>query len=290
MKLPFSLLLWLVSAALGLQAQSSVWKVSQGDDSIYIGGTCHILRKSDFPLPAEFDMAYAESQVLIFEVDPESMQDPATGIQLMQSCMYTDGRSLKTVLSDEAYEALAEQGKKSNLPIEILNGMKPGMAVMMITLQELIKHGVQELGVDMHFAEKAKADGKAFRGLETVDFQIDMLASMGEGNESDYVLYGLMDLKNIDQYFDQLISYWRKGDMDGLEKLVVKDMKTFPELYEELLVKRNQAWMADIGKMLKSPEVELILVGAGHAVGDDGLLSLLKKKGCSVEQIVAPAN
>ena len=281
------LLLLLLACAASLSGQSSVWKISKGDHDIYLGGTCHILRKADYPLPKEFEQAYAAADTVIFEIDPASMEDPAFANQLMMSAMYTDGQSLQTVLSQEAYNALAAQGEKSGLPIAILNGMKPGMALMMITIQELTKQGVHQEGVDMHYSKRATADAKEIQALETVEFQIEMLTTMGEGYESEFVLYGLQDLHQIGTYFDVLIAAWRDGDLAKLHELFIEDMQQYPKLYQDLLVQRNLNWLPQIEAMLKTPQTELVLVGVGHAVGQDGLNQLLKAKGYTVEQIVA---
>ena len=64
----------ILACVTGLNAQSSVWKISKGDASVYLGGTCHILRKSDYPLPKEFEQAYAEADSLVFEIDPASLE------------------------------------------------------------------------------------------------------------------------------------------------------------------------------------------------------------------------
>src|SRR5688572_27599184 len=55
--------------ATAASAQSSIWKVTHGEDSLYVGGTVHLLRKSDFPLPVEFDVAVAAAEEIWFEVD-----------------------------------------------------------------------------------------------------------------------------------------------------------------------------------------------------------------------------
>lgn len=269
----------------GVSAQSPVWKVTQGEHSLYLGGTCHMLRSSDFPLPEEFDHAYASADRLIFEVDPRRMEDPQVGMQLMMQSRYTDGRTLKDVLSPEAYNALAKQGEKSGLPIAILEGLKPGMAVMMISLQELIKIGATEEGVDMIYAKRAKKDGKPIGSLETVEFQIEMVTSLGEGLESDFVLYSLQDLEQIEKFFDDLIRSWRTGDSAAITKLFVEDMQEFPDIYAKLIVDRNQNWLKQIKPLLNTPDTELILVGAGHLVGPDGLIEKLTTAGCTVENL-----
>jgi len=246
-----------------------------------------MLRQQDFPLPSEYDVAYAAADELIFEIDPNSMQDPALAMRLMQAATYTDGRTLKSVLSEEAYSKLAEQAEKSNLSIEMLNGFKPGMVAMMITMQELSKHGVSQEGVDVFYARKAKKDGKAIGELETIDFQMQILAEMGEGYESEFILYGLKDIEQINQKLDELLSFWRQGDLDGVEKLMLAEMKEFPDVYKDLLLDRNNHWLPKIEQMLTSQQVEFVLFGVAHAVGDDGLLALLKEKGYQVEQIKA---
>jgi len=277
----------LALCALNLSAQSSVWKISKGSQSVYLGGTCHMLRLSDYPLPKEYDLAYDAAETLVFEIDPTAMNDPAFATQLMMKAAYNDGRTLQTVLNKEAYDALAAQGARSNLPIAILNGMKPGMALMMLTMQELTKQGVHQEGVDMYYSNRAQADGKAIQSLETVEFQIDILTSMGEGYESDFVLYSLKDLEKIGAFFDVLIQAWREGDLDKLNTLFVEGMMAYPELYQDLLVQRNLRWLPQIEAMLETPETEFVLFGVGHAVGDDGVLKLLETKGYSIERVIA---
>lgn len=274
-------LCFLVAQSIG-SAQSPVWKVSKDGQSLYLGGTCHLLRKSDFPLPVAFDAAYGNADILVPEVDPQQMEDPSVVMTLMGKARFTDGRTLKTVLSKEVYEELAEQGQKSGLPIEILNGFKPGMAVTMITIQELIKVGVSQEGVDMFYAKKGKADGKPIRALESVQFQIDLITSIGEGFEDEFVRYSLRDLHQIEAFFDEMIRAWREGDNEALERLFVKDMRQFPKLYESLLVERNRKWMQQLEPMLATSDVEFVLVGAGHLVGKDGLLHYFKEMGCEV--------
>ncbi|MEM8868304.1 MAG: TraB/GumN family protein [Verrucomicrobiota bacterium] len=279
-------ILGLIAACVSpLHSQSSVWKVSHGKQTLYLGGTCHVLRSSDFPLPVEFDKAFAASDTLVFEIDPAAALDPQFGMQLMMRGSYQDGRSLKTVLSEEAYNALAAQGKKSNLPIEVLNGIKPGVAVMMISVQELAKIGVTQEGVDFYYHKQGLADGKAIRSLESPEFQIGLITEMGEGTESEFVLYSLKDLDQMSELFDELIQAWRIGDTDTLRELFVEDMKAYPKLYEDMLARRNRNWIPQIESMLESTEIEFVLVGAGHLVGDDGVITLLEQKGYKIEQV-----
>jgi uncharacterized protein YbaP (TraB family) len=268
-----------------LLAESSVWKVSKGNQSLYIGGTCHILRPADYPLPVEFDTAYAASDTLVFEIDPAETKSPIFAMQLMSKASYSDGRTLKSVLSPKVYQSLAEQCEKSGLPIEMLNGFKPGMVLMMLTVQELTKIGISEEGVDLHYHARALKDKKAVKSLETPEFQIDLITSMGAGMEDELVLYGLEDLSQTNQLFDQLIAAWKTGNLAQLESLFIDDMRAYPELYNAMLVDRNKRWIPQIETYLNSPEIECVLVGVAHTAGDDGILQLLRNKGYTVETV-----
>jgi len=266
-------------------AQSSVWKVSKNGQSLYLGGTCHILRPSDYPLPPEFDQAYALADRLVFEVDPAILQEPAFAMRLMAESVYKDGRTLKSVLNEEAYKALAEQGKQSNLPIEVIQKTKPGMAVMMLTLQELARAGVTQEGVDLHYGNRAHADGKPVDSLETADFQLNLIVNLGQGIENELVLYSIRDLHKITEIFDEMIQAWRNGNLKTIEDLFVSDMAQFPEVYNLMLKDRNERWIPQIEAMLQTEATEFVLVGLGHIPGEDGLIQMLQAKGYTVEQV-----
>jgi uncharacterized protein YbaP (TraB family) len=281
----YSLLLVLALSTGSLSAQSSVWKISKGEQSLYIGGTCHILRESDYPLPSEFDEAYAAAEHLVLEVDPAILQDPAFTMQMMSEATYKDSRTLISVLSDEAYTALEEASREANMPIELFSTMKPGMLVMMVTLQKLMLSGVTEEGVDLHYAAHAKADGKTIGSLETADFQLDLIINLGEGMESELVFYSLQFLDQIDELFDIILSAWRSGDLDTINQIVVEDMSAYPDIYNAMLKDRNHRWIPQIEAMLATQPIEFVLVGVGHMPGDDGLIRLLEGKGYTVTQV-----
>jgi len=58
----------------------------------------------------------------------------------------------------------------------------------------------------------------------------------------------------------------------------------FPQIYQQLLVERNQNWLPLIESMLNDPGTEMILVGALHLVGTEGVLHALREKGYRIEQ------
>jgi len=135
---------------------------------------------------------------------------------------------------------------------------------------------------------KARRDGKAVAELESVEEQLDHLAAMGKGRESAFVRYSLDDLERTDELMDELIAAWRRGDTQALGELFVTDMKrAFPDLYANLLVKRTRQWLPRVEEMFHEPGTELVLVGAAHLVGEEGLLALLERRGYRIRPLEA---
>ncbi len=267
-------------------AETSVWSVSSGDNIIYLGGTVHLLRPSDYPLPREFDQAYQASSQMYFETDISAMSDLTVQTQMLQQLTYSDERTLKTVLNEEAYAALTEYVAGIGLPLMMLEKFKPGLLVSTLQVLEFQSMGFTPQGVDVHFNTQAVADSKSLGQLETVQEQIGFIAAMGEGNESEFILLSLRDLDEIDELMEEMIRAWRTGDNSGLSEMLVEDMKSeAPELYDSLLLQRNLKWVPQIEQMLKDTDTEFVLVGAAHIVGENGLLDLLASEGYEISQL-----
>lgn len=267
-------------------AETSLWRVSNGENSLFIGGTIHVLRKSDYPLPPAFDEAFNQASKLIFETDVAATEDPAFGQQMMQRMMYSDGRTLKDGLSPTVYQQLEKFCAERGVPIVMLQQMRPPIAVLTLTMLELQRLGIADAGVDSHYFQRAKAEQKKIGELETVIEQLDFLANLGKGREDDFVRYSLNDMQQLETVMRDLTAAWREGDQQKMAALALDEMRQqFPGIYQQLLAGRNKNWLPRIESMLKDPEVELVLVGALHLVGDEGVLALLRGRGYQVEQL-----
>jgi uncharacterized protein YbaP (TraB family) len=214
------------------------------------------------------------------------MNDMAVQARMLQKLTYDDARTLKTVLSEEAYRALSEHLMAVGMPIMMMEKFKPGLIVSTLQLLEFQRMGFTPQGVDVHFSNRALGDAKAVGELESIDAQIDYIANMGEGNESEFILLSLGDLQEIATSMEDLILAWRNGDMDMLESLFVEEMRVeSEELYNSLLLERNNNWLPVIEQLFQEDGNEFVLVGAAHLVGKDGLLKLLEDRGYRVEKL-----
>jgi len=205
---------------------------------------------------------------------------------VIKAVTLNQNQSLQDLLSPQTQKELNAYFLKNNMNLNQFSRFKPSMIAMTLTLIELRKLGAGGHGVDQYYFDKAKNDQKKILALETLQQQINFLAHMGEGQEDLMIQQTLKDIDTLSSQFPEMISSWRKGDSKQLETLFVEPMqKEFDAVYQQLLVQRNAAWMPQIIKYLKTAEIEMVLVGAAHLVGSDGLITQLKQAGYKITQL-----
>ena len=236
-------------------------------------------------MPAAFESAYRQSAIVVFEADIQKMQSPEFQQLLQSKILYTDGRSLKTVLNGKTYQALEQHMTSRGLPIAGFEQMKVGMVGITLALMELQRLGLYGTGVDEFFNLKARNDGKTIGKLETAEKQLAFLSTLGDGREDALINQTLRDIERLPQMIASLKEAWRKGDRSGIKAISITPIKKdFPKVYHQLFVQRNMDWIPKIEEMMETKEVEFILVGAAHLVGEEGLLTQLAARGYTIQQ------
>jgi uncharacterized protein YbaP (TraB family) len=270
---------------LGLQA-ASVWKVSNEQHSLYIGGTMHVLTPKDYPLAKEYDLAYKAADKVIFETDMQTASSPEFSQKLMSQMMYNDGTTINQVLKPDTYKALAIHLSSREIPMQTLASYKPSLLAISLSFIELKAMGYSSEGVDMFYTNMAKAHGKEQGWLETPDEQLAFIANLGGDDPNAIIEYTLEDIKKMPEMFPKLHATWLAGDMQGMADVAITQFKTdFPAIYQDLLVTRNNNWLPQIVNMLNDQPIEFVLVGALHLAGSDSVLAKLKAKGYKIEKL-----
>ncbi len=274
----FKVILLILLSIINLEAESSVWKVTKKDGSyIYVGGTVHLLAKEDYPLKSEFEEAYINSEDIIFESDISKIQNPKFFKFIQEISLYKNGKSIKDFLSNKTYMSLERYLKSKDLPSHLLK-MKPGFLVSIISMAIYAEEGMTLPGVDKYFEDKAKKQNKEIFYLEEIEEQIEFISNMGIGNEENFIKYNLSEIKKASKQIGMIKKSWLNGDIKLIEKEIMNELKAkFPKTYNELLVKRNKKWMPKIEKMFISKDIEYVLVGFLHLVGEDSILYKLQK-------------
>jgi uncharacterized protein YbaP (TraB family) len=264
-------------------AASTVYEISKGKNKVYLAGTVHLLRPQDFPPPEEFDSAYKKSQKIYFETDIQKSKTPEFGQRFAQAMMLPNNTTLKDVLDADTWAALQVFSAKNQYPLSQTMMFNPAMVSILITITESKKLGVGD-GIDAYYDQVARSDNKALGELETSDDVIGYMKSFSQEDPNKIIASTISDAEHIGDDLVKMISAWRAGDLDALDKELGEKMREeTPSAYQSLVIDRNKKWLPKIEDMFKTPAVEMVLVGSLHLSGRDGLLAALKKSGYSVK-------
>ncbi len=273
-------------APLGAAATPSfVWKATRGGSVVYIAGSIHMLSPDAYPLHPAFDRAFTESDLLVEEVDLAEMLGPEVQMNTLMRGMLPAGTTLDKVLAPATLALLNKAATDVGAPMEALQRLKPWMIALTLEGLELRKLGFDpELGLDMRFYNLARKGGKKVQGLETVDYQISRFDDMTFEQQDRLLAEALKEMHTEKASVTKLTDAWKTGDAAGVERIVLADLKADPFLYQRLLVERNKNWLPKIEALFARKTPALVLVGAAHLVGPDGLVAMLKAKGYTLEQ------
>ena len=272
-----------------------LWKVSDEDNEVYLLGSFHLLKPDDYPLSRDVDAAFADAETLVFELPPEEMSSPQLGIQMAQAATQSGGKRLNdelppaTVAKLDAWTgANAESLRKMALPAQALQMFEPWFVGLMVTITELTKQGLDpKLGLDAHLASKAARAAKPTAGFETGAEQIAFLDGMGREEQLQFLDEALTESEEGREEMRKLHDAWRAGDADTLWNEMALEMRQqYPQLYRRINVERNDAWLPEIEQRMKAGRDDtLVVVGALHLLGEDGVVEKLRAKGYEVERI-----
>ncbi|WP_454063964.1 TraB/GumN family protein [Candidatus Nitrospira salsa] len=266
-------------------ATSCLWSVTSGPNTIYLLGSIHVLKQENYPLHDTINQAFESASHLVFEVNLDEISSPLTQKRSLTKGLYTDGRTLRDALSPGNFAFTKSKLKNRGYSIEMFNRMKPWMLATTITILELQKLGFgTDHGVDQHFFQRAKAQGKTVEGLETVEYQLNLFDSLSAKTQEQFLLQTLDEIDILEQQTHQLVNSWTHGQIEGLE-VMLENMKKFPEVYEALITQRNNNWLPHFESYLQKHETAMIVVGTLHLLGKQGLLAMLQEKGYVIKQL-----
>ena len=267
-----------------------LWKVSDRDNSLFLLGSLHLLKPSDYPLSGDVDAAFDEAEKVVFEVALEELADPATAQKFMHAAGYGDDRRLSGVLPSVLREKLDRLLARQGGSITSIDRYEPWFVNLSLTLGMAGAQGFQaEMGLDQHLARRALEVGKPTGALESIDFQLKAL----DASPMDEQVAGLVDFvdrfEEMPSVLGDLHAAWRSGDVARLEQLTRVEMQEkAPVSYRIMNVERNDAWVPQLQAMLdgqgKGDDV-LVVVGSLHLLGADGVVEKLRSRGYTVERV-----
>jgi uncharacterized protein YbaP (TraB family) len=266
-----------------------LWKVSDGDNSVYLLGTFHLLKQEDYPLDARVYAALDDAEKVLFEIAPEVLADPRLGRRFAQAGLRTDGRRLQDTLDAKTWAGLKALAVEAAVPEAALQQMKPWFAALTLSMSKMTGLGLDPaLGLDKHLGNRAALLGKPSGGLETVEQQIALFDGLAPNVQIEQVRDLVERGYEIQAETAWLHDQWRDGDEDALYWGMAAAMKARDaKLYARINTDRNASWMPRLRELLEAPSADdaLVAVGALHLLGAEGLVQRLAAEGYSVERL-----
>jgi hypothetical protein len=268
----------------------SMWQIDGASNSIYLLGSIHMLRKKDHPIPSAIYDAYAQAEVLIMEIDMDDIDPVAEQALATELGLIQDGRTLRDLMGPELYAQAESLAQELQIPLKLLEKSEPWYAAINVEMMMLMRMGFNPMqGIEFHLSEIAKRDNKEIFGLETTRQQLEFLDGLSPEAQRDLLIQTLSESMELTEVMDDLIDAWRYGDIEFLEKSLLVDMQEIDELHQTIVVNRNRNWVVKIQELLLEKDDYLIIVGALHLVGKEGVPNLLSQRGFDVIQLHQPA-
>ena len=267
------------------KAPGLLYKLESTSATVYVLGSIHVANESLYPLDARITKAFEQSDVVVLETELTPTAKARGAKLLQQAGMYTPPDTLSAHLDDSTRAALHGALVQRGIPPDAVQTMRPWLVSLTLTIAQLSSLGFKpELGIDEYF--RARAMRKHLASIETVEQQVAVFKDMPEAVQLASLRQTLEQLPELEAMVGKAIAAWRAGDSAALDALLVAPMrKDFPKLYERLFVERNRRMADAIAGYLEGNGSVFVVVGSGHLVGPNSVLTVLKQRGFASTQI-----
>jgi uncharacterized protein YbaP (TraB family) len=266
--------------------KSFLWQVQSDKSRVYILGSVHFLKQDNYPLKEAIETAFANTRKVVLEIDLKSADAATVQRVTLEKGINRDGTSLQQNVSPDTYSLAEKRAKELGIDIRALGPLKPWLVALTMTSLQLQKLGFDpNAGVDRYLAARAMKSGKTMEALETVTFQIGLMDQLSQRDQESMLRQSLAEMDKLEKSLDRIIRSWITGDVASLEALLLSGMRDYPAVHQKIIVDRNRRWLPQIEKIIEHGDPTLVVVGAAHLVGKDGVIELLKSRGYRVEQM-----
>jgi uncharacterized protein YbaP (TraB family) len=274
-------------AAASEQRKVFLWRAQVGASTLHLLGSVHVARPDLYPLDARIDGAFTQSDVLVLELVLDEAAKLQAARRMLELGRLGPGVKLSDVIRPATWQLLEQTAERRGTSLFGLRGFRPWFVSLALTTQALESQGFSsDNGIDEHFRQRATGH-KRLAALETVEEQLALFSGLSP--EADELMLE-QTLEEVDQYAEQLdaaFRAWQAGDEAALDQLLIGPMRAeYPALFKQLFVDRNQRMTAKLLAMMsEQPGRYFAVVGAGHLVGESGIVDLLRLQGIVATQL-----
>ena len=268
------------------ESKATLWKVQGDHNRVYLLGSIHVLSKHAYPLKPALELAFEDANQVVFEINLTHFNRQRFKEEFSRTAFYPSGQSLSTKLTPQTLTLLGKLLPLYGLSLKKVERLKPWFLAEALSSRTLEMAGFSDrFGIDLYFYHKAKAAGKPVLGLESLRDQAEIFDRFNDEQNEQYLLNTLSGLAAYAETLQQLVDAWRDGNVQVLDRLLNQDKQSDPLTHDVLFSKRNTKWIPEIERFAHGTGNYLIIVGAGHLVGDDGVVAQLRRAGYSVQQM-----
>jgi len=268
-------------------ADPAVWRMTHDNGAeVTLLGSMHVLRASDYPLPASVDGLIDRSEQIVMELDMDDVDAAAQQRVILKTALLPQGTVLANVVDARVYTQVQQSAAQLGLDLKLLERFEPWFLAITLLDQGLRQWGFQaERGLEQYVVGRAQRAGTEIVGLETLEFQIGIFDSLPPQSQQAMLEQTLSELDEAETALRAMVEAWRDGELESLSAELLDDFEDFPGLYDTLVLTRNRSWVPALERMLADGQRHLVVVGALHLVGDDSVIELLRARGHAVERL-----
>lgn len=274
----FLIAVGLLLLSVGINAEPLYWQAQKGSLTYTIIGSVHVGDESMYPLPERVFKQLKNSKALIVETD----------IRQTNGVKYPPTNLLaQDVLSEKQQSELLGIATLLELNGNELLNLPPWAAALAIQLKQIEYLGYSSAdGVDVRLTNKATLWHVPIIGLESLQFQIDLLTGQEQGGK-EMLVSALEEFDHSEDSTHCLIDSWKAGDIQKLNEFAgLTEMS--PQFEAAFLTDRNLDWAEKLSNPNWLPDNKgsyMVVVGTLHLLGEQSVLRLLKDKGFKITQL-----
>ncbi len=285
-----AVLLSFASVALGgEEPRGLIWKAVRGEAEVFLAGSVHILDSGSPGLPPSYLRAADDAAVIFFETDMQAAQSPDVQRNLRRMASFPPDTRLSSHIDKALVRRLQDHIRGSGITLDTLQPYRPWFVALTLTIQSFRDHGMNpEQGVDMQLLERARDRDVDIRFFETAVEQFRLFADMSDDLSEAFLAKTLEDIEQFDDLVGGMLDLWRAGDAETLHAYMLEQFDGYEDVYRTWVIDRNHAWLPAILNAAEESRSVLVVAGAAHHTGPEGLPALLTAEGYTVERIPYP--
>ena len=264
------------AASVPLNEKSLLWEISGNglSKSSYLYGTIHMICGNDYFLSDKTKKAFEATDNLVLEVN---LADPKE-ISSAQQFIYGKEPLSKTLSPQQLNDLDVLLQKRTGMTVKQVDKFSIMAVMSLITMKSF---GCADMKMyEMEFIEMAKSSSKSIAGFETLQAQNDFLSSAYTDAEVITMLQG-----SNDDDAKKLVQNYIQENLPEIYKGLTASKAMNEKTRKVLLDVRNENWIVKMPNIMKEKST-FFAVGAGHLLGEQGVINLLRKKGYTVKPVL----